>query len=355
MKLGNKLIKASAVLMSLIIIAVLVISGPAQAFTLAVDSNKDFVNKGENVTFDISVEMNSNEETLLNTITLTLDGPDGRKECVFDINGNKLSQCVGVINITKIVISDTAGYGYGGYGYILGYGYGFRDKKVTYKITLNTEEYSLGAYDIIAKAVIGNNVIIQEMSNKVVIRSENAESTPNGHSRGNSKKTSSDSPSSSKSTLKVKSGDEYTIMTSEDWHEMQIENIDEDSVHVGISSDEKQELEIKMDETEKVDLNNDQKEDMEMSIWFLGKNEASVYAEVYDGKIIKDNKSQTSNIASQKLPAKKANSLNKVPVIVKDETENSNSTNNYWFMILIFVLVNLIMVALVGIVYTKRK
>ena len=189
MRLGNKLIKTSAVLMSLIIIGILVISGPTQAFTLAVDSNKDFVNKGENVTFDISIEMNSDEETSLNTITLILDGGlVGKKECVFDINGNKLSSCTGIVNITKIIVSDTAGYGYGGYGYILGYGYGLRDKKVTYKITLDTDEYSLGAYDITAKAVIGNNVIIQQMGNKVVIRSESSSSNPYGHSRGNSKK-----------------------------------------------------------------------------------------------------------------------------------------------------------------------
>ncbi|MBI2629251.1 hypothetical protein HYW74_04155 [Candidatus Pacearchaeota archaeon] len=351
MKAKNILIKTSAVLMSLIIIAVLVISGPAQAFTLAIDSNKDFVSKGENITFDVSVKMNSNEETSLNTITLTLDGPDGSKECVFDSNGNKLSQCMGVVNITKVNVAG------GIYGYLSEFGYGFKDKEVTYKITLDTDGYSLGAYDIIAKAVIGNDVIIQEMSNKVVIKSESSSSNPYGHSRGNSKKTNVNNAGDSKQTLKVTSGDDYTIMTSEDWHEMQIESIDADSVHVGINSNDKQELEIKMDETEKVDLNKDQKEDMEMSIWFLGKNEASIYAEVYDGKIIKDDKAQTSNIASQKLTAKKANSLTKIPVVVKDENEagNTNSTNNYWFMILIFVLVNLIMVALVGIVYAKKR
>ncbi len=349
MEIKNILMKTSAVLMSLIIIAVLVISGPAQAFTLAVDSNKDFVSKGEEVTFDISVEMNSNEETSLNTITLILDkGQSDRKECVFNINGNKLSQCIGVTNITKISVSN------GIYGYLSGYGYGFRDKEVTYKVTLDTDEYSLGAYDIIVKAVIGSNVITQQMNNKVVIRSASTTSSSHGHSRGNIQATS-DSSSSSKGTLKVKSGDGYTIMTPEDWHEMQIENIDADSVHVGISSDNKQELEIKMDETELIDLNADEKEDMEMSIWFLGKNEASIYAEVYDGKIVKDDKPlSTSNIPSQKLSGKKESSLKKVPVIVKNETE-SDSTNSYWFMILIFVLVNLIMVSLVGIVYTLRK
>src|SRR3989344_7808722 len=132
MKAKNILMKTSAVLMSLIIIAVLVVSGPAQAFTLNVEANKDFVSKGDNVTFDISVKMNSNEETSLNTITLTLDNgqDDGRKECVFNADGVKLSQCVGVINITKISVSN------GVYGYLSGFGYGFNDKEVTYKITL---------------------------------------------------------------------------------------------------------------------------------------------------------------------------------------------------------------------------
>ena len=227
----NVLIKTSAVLMSLVIIGILVISGPAQAFTLAVDSNKDFVNSGENVTFNVSVKMNSNEEASINTITLTFDGPDKQK-CVFDVNGNKLSSCPGIVNITKISVSN------GGYGYLPGFGYGFRDKEVTYKITLDTDEYSLGAYSIIAKAVIGSNVIIQEMSNKVVIRSSSASSSSNpyGHSRGNSKKTT-ESSSSSKGVLKVTNGDKFIIMTSEEWHNMQIENIDSDSVNIVIESE----------------------------------------------------------------------------------------------------------------------
>ena len=165
---SNKLI---AVGVTLIILTLLIISGPAQAFVLGLTSDVDTAKQPEKIVFTASIDINANENLPIDELVLGLNGPED-VYCTFSIEGHKinnLGNCAG-INIKKIAgpsINEGYGYGYGydnsnnawerfgyGYGYNLGYGYGYgyqygygyTEQTLTYEITLHTQHYDAGTY-----------------------------------------------------------------------------------------------------------------------------------------------------------------------------------------------------------------
>ena len=90
------------ILITIFIVTILIISGPAKAFDLSLDIDEDSVEKGERVTFTSTIEITGNDSNLpISEITLIIDGPT-YKTCKFDVEGNKLSSCEGVLEINLI-------------------------------------------------------------------------------------------------------------------------------------------------------------------------------------------------------------------------------------------------------------
>lgn len=147
-----------SVFLSVLILSLLLLSGPANAFILNLEFD-DNVDKGDKVVFTANINIESGEILPVNEIILAI----GDKTCVFDSSGTMISGCssMGISNIEKTITSSFESgnrYGYyNGYGYDFGYGYGYSYGKLEYKITLNTQDYE-GEYKVILKADINGDL-----------------------------------------------------------------------------------------------------------------------------------------------------------------------------------------------------
>jgi hypothetical protein len=141
---------AFAVIISALVIALLILAGPAQGFTLALGLNNNNPEKGDSIKFTVELDIEAGERLPIDHITLFLDGPQDRA-CQFDSEGNILAGCDGMTISRVSYPSYTYGYGYGyhpasfGYGYF-GYGYGYGPGKLAYEITLDTSDLPTGSY-----------------------------------------------------------------------------------------------------------------------------------------------------------------------------------------------------------------
>ncbi len=177
-KEAGKYGKIFGVFGAILIIALIIISGPASAFTLNLNFDKASVNRGESVVFTASVDINSNENLPVSKIVLELSGISGGENalCEFKVDGTILSGCKG-ISIQKIGTGNYEnGYGYGNYnsyGYNFGYGYGYNGK-LEYKIILYTADYATGTYSTLLKAYIGSEVFSKSGNNLTITESSSS-------------------------------------------------------------------------------------------------------------------------------------------------------------------------------------
>ena len=161
--------KVIAAAITTAIIILLVLSGPANAFSVKLTSDKTSVGKAEKITFTAKINLENADSFLpVKNLTLTLSGPV-LKYCIFDIEGKKIEGCHN-INIKKINVNEDKGYGYGynlGYGYNFGYGYGI-SQNLEYEITIHSQDFLPGTYKTQLEARIGD-MVFSENGNDITI------------------------------------------------------------------------------------------------------------------------------------------------------------------------------------------
>jgi hypothetical protein len=145
-KLGRE--KLSALLITVTILIVLVLSGPASAFKLALgDFDNSNPTRGDKISTTSSINIRSDERINLTQIDVLIDGA---VVCSFDSMGAGNCSSVGIdVNL----LSSDSGYGYGygyQYGYNYGYGYqqGFNNGVLGYDITLDTSFFPVGDHTL---------------------------------------------------------------------------------------------------------------------------------------------------------------------------------------------------------------
>jgi hypothetical protein len=153
--------KSIAGILTVMVIALLIIAGPVQGFSLGLSLDDNYVDKGEEVVFTAEIDIASGENLPVDYLVLRLSGPEN-VDCRFNVDGSIISGCKGI----TIVANNNANYGYGygygynqgnhyfGYGY--GYGYGVSGSKLSYTITLDTSNYNTGIYNTELEAKIGS-------------------------------------------------------------------------------------------------------------------------------------------------------------------------------------------------------
>jgi len=157
---GKSLLPSTII--TLAIVAMLLISGPAQAVTVLISGMQNSYTKGEDIDFQLIIELNEQDKYVpLTNISLDLIGNVTRK-AVFALDGTQIS---GTCNIKMKPISvpnaDDFGHGYGydsgygynfGYGYGYGYGYGGGGGKINliYNVTIETTCLPPGHYSVVA-------------------------------------------------------------------------------------------------------------------------------------------------------------------------------------------------------------
>jgi len=166
-KSGKKQIFAAII--TLAVITLLILSGPASAINLGMaEFSNTTPEKGEVISTTATIEINSNERmSMPNAVGVFVDN---ELACGFAINADGSCPETGV-TVTLLSTSAENGYGYADYGYGYGYNYGYTygysnqngygyqgygygyqqgysNSKFTYKIEINTSYYSIGEHKI---------------------------------------------------------------------------------------------------------------------------------------------------------------------------------------------------------------
>ena len=147
--------KILALLFTTFVIALLLMSGPVDGFTLNLLVSKEKPKQGELVTFTAQINIEQTERPSINKLILELSGRE-KISCTFDKDGQPLNGCDN-IKITKI---QDPGYNYG-YDYNFGYGYGFAPGTLKYKVEIDTKKLKPGTYTSLFKAEINDQVYTQ--------------------------------------------------------------------------------------------------------------------------------------------------------------------------------------------------
>lgn len=146
MQIINFKSKITSGIITLAIVILLFVTGPANAVKLELNIPDKEVFRGSNINIMPLVQIESFELVDVDYIELKLSGPDNIA-CKFYSNATIISGC-DEINIKILSLSDF-GYGYGlmynpeeGYGY----GYGYKPGFLKYNITINTDSFKAGKY-----------------------------------------------------------------------------------------------------------------------------------------------------------------------------------------------------------------
>ena len=167
--------KITAGLISFIVIAILLISGPVYALSLILGApSSSSPTIGDTISFTASMNITNNDAYVpIENFTLTIAGTS-TKTCVFNVSGANLTACEGMtINRTSSPSTINYSYGYGqdtdenSFGY--GYGYSYVPSITNlfvYNVTLDTTNYGAGSYVIAFTAKAGSTTY--SASNKTI-------------------------------------------------------------------------------------------------------------------------------------------------------------------------------------------
>ncbi len=129
---------------TLIIVSMLIFSGPAQAISVLILGLQDKYTQGSSVKFQIEIDINDVDKYVqVSNVSLEMEGPV-KKSSTFLLDGTKVA---GDDNITiePFLIPRTVDYGYGpGFGYDFGYGYGNNNFGYGYGYGNNNFGYGYG-------------------------------------------------------------------------------------------------------------------------------------------------------------------------------------------------------------------
>lgn len=161
-------------IITLFIVGMLILSGPAQAVAVSILNGQDSYTKGSDIDFQIKLDINDPDQYVsITNISLDLNGPVNQT-IFFTLDGKRISPGGCNIEITPVSIpKDDFGYGDGygydsGYGYNLGKGYGYGygygggggGISYIYNVTIHTAVNCMpaGTYEVVASLNSGNNV-----------------------------------------------------------------------------------------------------------------------------------------------------------------------------------------------------
>ena len=183
-KRGKKT-KFIAGFITVLIIAMLIFSGPASALLTNLSVSKTISTQGEKISFIVNATLETNEHVPITQFNLLIYGPTGEvaKNCSFNYAGTEISGCTNLTiaslndagtwtnDSTNVTLYDDAGYDYN-YGFGYGYGYSYVDATsyLLFNVTLNTTEYNAGnnlrAY---LTTTVGADGVYQSIANDPIL------------------------------------------------------------------------------------------------------------------------------------------------------------------------------------------
>ena len=342
---GKKIEKAAVRILALAltfgVISMLLISGPANAAILRLNSDKSTLNAGETVVFSGVVQLTETEYNSVSSVILRLNGPSS-KVCTFDMYGNIIAGCeaIGVksINVSSRIIPGT--------GYSYSYGYGIDTIELTYTITLSTEGYGAGTYSTSISITSAGHVTTQA-GNEIVIRTD---STRSGGSHTYSI-TKNESLSYENGKIEISKGDKYQIYGDSYISGMEVNGISGNLVKLLVGS---QEIELKVGDTQEIDLDEDGKADFSVSLWYIGNDgKATIFIKSNDARIKKAQ--SLVKLDSQKIDGELSNSMSTTGSEKLNLLQEILLFMEKYYLLILMGILDLIFLELIGIIYSLRK
>ncbi|MEK6891453.1 MAG: hypothetical protein AABX03_04940 [Nanoarchaeota archaeon] len=144
MKFFNSRVIAGVV--SVLVITILILAGPATAFSLGIIVKEKFVKLGDQAKIFVSSQLEENEMLEVSKFELVVENDEKSFTCSFLPNGTFISGCDGFTITEASMINESTtilGYGYG-------YGYGYqtiKGGKLGYNISIDTRKIGAGIYN----------------------------------------------------------------------------------------------------------------------------------------------------------------------------------------------------------------
>ena len=155
-KLANYKKHGIATLLSILVLSILMVLGPASAVTLSISASSSSVAEGQDVTFTPSVDIDTNERIPFTEFEVEiLDESDSVVDsCSFTPSGSLVTCDSSDFSVSSTITTGIYGYGYGyGYGFTgsatestnfgYGYGYGYStgiDSELTFTVVWTTPD-----------------------------------------------------------------------------------------------------------------------------------------------------------------------------------------------------------------------
>jgi|SRR3989344_6241294 len=159
----NNILKVVSVVITIAVISLLVLIGPANAYITGLTISNAEPVKGQSVVFTVSAEIEQGEVLDIQSFLLQIQGQQNLEtiECLFLPSGALASECPG-ISIQKIQDTDYQ------------FGYGFLPGFLKYEITFETDNVEEGRYNVKLYTNAGEQVF-QSPTKQITILSDEVE------------------------------------------------------------------------------------------------------------------------------------------------------------------------------------
>ncbi len=275
--------------LTLFVITLLFLSGPAAALTVSLDAPSS-VNLGDTVTFTINVDINDPDSYVpIQYAKIILTNPnDFSSSCIVNMDGSNTCgsdpdfdfyiQDV-IVNTENLNYNEGNGYGYDsatGYGYNFGYGYGYNfagaSGSISYTITLDTSDLTAGDYTAKAEVYAEGNEVSHTYSSSSVSFSVNEASSPSssgggGGSGGGGTAIGGEQVviSTSEQAVILNTGTNVVFSLNNEAHSVKLASISDDHITVTVSSNPFN-VDLYVGKSVKVDSNGNGINDLSMTL-----------------------------------------------------------------------------------------
>ena len=292
---GKSRVQLLSIIISVAIVTIIMILGPAKAVTLGLMGLSDPTpTEGSSVTFTTYVDINTNERIPVENLILTI----GTESCTFHPNGSEISGdlCADV----TIAPNETGNYGYGynwgydseaGSNHTFGYGYGYGNIGSSDKLSYTVEWTTPGVnsdtyYDVTLKANAGAHIYTKTFSNYIQVMNHDNGGNSGGGGGGSTSiippvEQPTETPPQSaeqnswENEFSVGLGESGEFNIGEEQHSFLITEITENSVIFFVFS-EPIEVTLNVGETKNVDLNGDKVNDLAVTLKGITQNKADL-------------------------------------------------------------------------------
>jgi len=369
-------------ILTLIIIGILLFSGPAKAITLGITDISDTTpNEESTVSFLAKIDIHTNDRIPLTNITVNMKNSNANiiDTCTFYLNGTELSDTNETFVIEKLhsnynYSASLSGYGYGygydsnsgtytninqsfgyGYGYLAGYGYntfnetinsgtGATTAEFIYNVTWTTPSVaadSTYSIQLMAYANDGTNTAkyyTKTDSSDITVQNVEAATTTTttSGSSGTRSYTLTDTEFSEGYTKQLRNGDKMVFNFASDSHSLTIKNLNSTTATIEIASTP-QTVTLNVGEEKKIELSGDNYYDLLVKLNSIALNKADITIKTIYEEIISQESiiEQDSKITGEVIQGDGTKSDDKKLIVKRNSTI-------LWIIIILVALILII-------------